>query len=54
MQNKTNKNAVKQENQPVWNTAKLYHAIDWWKNGGTFNKELYERIVEIKYQIQIK
>jgi hypothetical protein len=39
---------------PVWSTTMLYSAIDWWKRNGSFNKDLYEKFIEIKYQIEIK
>lgn len=38
----------------AWSTLMLYSAIDWWKRNGSFNKELYEKIVEIKYNLKIK
>jgi hypothetical protein len=41
-----------------WNHLTYYYAIVWWRSSaygtGHFNKELYERIVEIKNQINIK
>jgi hypothetical protein len=41
-------------NPPVWSTTMLYSAIDWWQRSGSFNKDLYEKLVETKYQIKIK
>ena len=45
---------MNQTSIPTWSTTMLYCAIDWWKRNGSFNKELYEKIVEIKYNIQIQ
>jgi hypothetical protein len=39
---------------PVWTTPMLFYAMDWWQRNGNFNKDLYEKLVEIKYQIEIK
>lgn len=38
---------------PIWSTTTLYYAIDWWKRNGNFNQELYEKIVEIKYNLNL-
>jgi hypothetical protein len=51
MENKSKKEEI---NIPVWSTTMLYYAIDWWQRSGNFDKNLYEKIVEIKYQIEIK
>jgi len=54
MHTEIDKTTVNETKPPVWTTPMLYYAIDWWKRNGTFNKDLYEKIVEIKYQIQVK
>lgn len=43
----------KEELTPIWTTTMLYSAIDWWQRKGSFNKELYEKIVQIKYNLEI-
>ena len=39
---------------PVWSTTMLYYAIDWWTRNGRFNKDLYEKIIQDRYNINIK
>jgi hypothetical protein len=41
------------KNPKVWSTTMLYSAMDWWQRNGSFNKELYEKLVQIKYNIEI-
>jgi hypothetical protein len=41
------------EKPKVWSTIMLYSAIDWWQRNGSFDKELYEKIIQIKYNIEI-
>lgn len=51
-----NKNMKQTEAQPLnFNLFHYHHAIEWWRNEkahgkGNFNKELYEKILEIKFK----
>jgi hypothetical protein len=54
MEIKSTKIPIETKMPPIWSTTKLYSAIDWWKRNGNFNKDLYEKLVEIKYQIEVK
>ena len=29
--------------------ARYCHAVNWWQKNGSFNKELYERFLAIRY-----
>jgi hypothetical protein len=46
-------NTMEQLSIPCWSTTMLYHAMDWWQRNGSFDKDLYERIVQIKYNLEI-
>ena len=54
MENQLNINVAQEIKPPVWTTPMLFYAMDWWQRNGNFNKDLYEKLVEIKYQIEIK
>lgn len=50
-----NKNMKEAEVQPLnFNLCLYNHAIEWWRNEkahgkGNFNKELYEKVLQIRY-----
>ena len=38
----------------IWSLARYHFAVAWWRRNGSFNTELYNKIVEIKHQINLK
>lgn len=47
-------NTNKNPNPNNWSVTMYYYALDWWKRNGSFNKELYEKFLEARYNIKIK
>ena len=38
----------------VWNLEEYHRKLKWWRNNGSFNEELYHRIVHLKNNLDIK
>lgn len=59
MENTNHKTVIPTERReiPTWNHSNIYFAIAWWNSPqsgiGHFNRALYDRLVEIKNQINL-
>lgn len=48
------KNIDNTQNPNNWSVTMYFYALDWWKRNGTFNQELYEKFLAVRYNIKIK